>query len=166
MKGGRNAVALRAAGDSDYEFMRVLYHSTRAEEMLQFPFDESQKIAFLDWQFSMQSQHYAEHYPTCERSIIEVDGVAAGRLYVDRWTSEIRVVDIALLPEFRGRGIGAALMREVMEQGREANKDVSIHVEVFNPARALYQRLGFVEVATSGAYILMRWSPSQVNTAS
>jgi ribosomal protein S18 acetylase RimI-like enzyme len=165
-KGGRDAVALRLATDADYDFMRVLYHSTRAEEMLHFPFDDSQKNAFLDWQFSMQWKHYAEHYPTCERSIIEVDGVAAGRLYVDRWKVEIRVVDIALLPEFRDRGIGAALMREVMEQARAANKQVSIHVEVFNPARALYDRLGFVEVDTSGAYALMRWTPPQVNTAS
>jgi ribosomal protein S18 acetylase RimI-like enzyme len=156
-----DAVTLRPATDADYDFMRVLYHSTRVEEMKLFPFTEEQKVAFLDWQFLSQWQHYAQHYPTCERRIIEVNGVAAGRLYVDRWKTEIRVVDIALLPEFRGRGIGARLMREMLAEGSQARKAVTIHVEVFNPARALYHRLGFAEVDTSGAYVLMRWEPPQ-----
>ena len=156
-----DAVTLRPATDADYDFMRVLYHSTRAEEMKRFPFTEEQKVAFLDWQFASQWKHYAVHYPTCERSIIEVGGRPAGRLYVERWRTEIRVVDIALLPEFQGRGIGARLMRQTLEQGRAAGQPVSIHVEVFNPARALYHRLGFRDVDSSGAYVLMRWEPAR-----
>lgn len=139
--------------------MRVLYHSTRAEEMQHFPFRDEQKQVFLDWQFDCQWKHYREHYPTCDRRVIELDGQAIGRLLIDRWPNEIRIVDIALLPEHRGKGIGAMLMRDVLEEGRRSAKPVSIHVEVFNPALHLYERLGFRKIDTSGAYFLMRWMP-------
>ena len=78
LKGDRavpGAITLRHATEADYDFMRRLYHSTRAEEMQHFPFDDAQKTAFLDQQFSAQFEHYGIHYPTCERNIVEKDGV-------------------------------------------------------------------------------------------
>jgi GNAT superfamily N-acetyltransferase len=160
------AITLRPSTDADYDFMRVLYHASREEEMKHFPFSDEQKAAFLDWQFQCQWTHYREHYPTCDWRIVEKDGQAVGRLLIDRWPDQIRIVDIAILTAARGAGLGTRLMREVLEEGRRTNKPVTIHVEVFNPAQSLYQRLGFEPVASSGAYHLMRWSPSQVNTAS
>jgi ribosomal protein S18 acetylase RimI-like enzyme len=72
------------------------------------------------------------------------------------WEREIRVVDIAISPRFRGRGLGTLLLRRVFREGDGAGKPVSIHVEVFNPARRLYDRLGFVQKGTHGdVYILM-----------
>jgi ribosomal protein S18 acetylase RimI-like enzyme len=162
----RDAITLRPATDADYDFMRVLYHSAREEEMQHFPLGDEQKVAFLDWQFQCQWTHYREHYPTCDWRIIERNGEAVGRLLIDRWPDQIRIVDIALLTAARGSGLGTMLMREVLEEGRRANKPVTIHVEVFNPAQNLYRRLGFAQVDSSGAYHLMRWSPDQVNTAS
>ena len=155
----RDAIALRPGTDEDYDFQRRLYHDVRAEEMKSFPFDEVQKKTFLDWQFDCQWKHYREHYPTCDWRIIEKDGQPIGRLLVDRWRDQIRIVDIALLSSARGNGIGSALMGEILEEGRSSGKPVSIHVEVFNPAQQLYRRLGFQQVDTSGAYHLMRWSP-------
>ena len=155
----RGAIELRRSTDADYDFMRVLYHSTREEEMKHFPFTEEQKVQFLDWQFECQWSHYREHYPSCDRRVVEIGGRAIGRLLVDRWPEEIRVVDIALVAEWRGNGIGSMLMKEVLEEGRETGKKVSIHVEAFNPAQSLYRRLGFQQVATSGAYVLMEWTP-------
>ncbi len=99
-------VTLRPATAADYDFMRRLYHSTREEEMRLFPFDEAQKRAFLDQQFAAQFQHYEQHYPTCERNIIECDGQPVGRLWIDEWREEIRLVDIALMPDRRGSGRG------------------------------------------------------------
>lgn len=150
---------LRPAIDDDYDFMRRLYASTRAEEMAQFPFDESQKAAFLDAQFAAQFQHYAIHYPTCERNIIERDGVPIGRLWIDEWRDQLRLVDIALLPECRGAGIGSALLRDVLARGAASARPVTIHVESFNPALRLYERLGFERVDTNGVYYLMKWTP-------
>jgi GNAT superfamily N-acetyltransferase len=146
--------------------MRELYGATRAEEMERFPFDEAQKQAFLDQQFAAQIEHYGIHYPTCERNIVERDGAPIGRLWVDEWREQIRIVDIALLPEHRGSGIGSGLLRRVLDRGIAAGKPVTIHVEAFNPALRLYQRLGFEHVDSNGVYYLMRWTPPQVKTAS
>ena len=151
---------LRAATEADYDFMRLLYHSTRMEEMRQFPLSDEQKLQFLDMQFAAQSQHYAEHYPTCERRIIERDGKAVGRLYVDRWKDQIRLVDIALMPDARAGGIGTRLVAQILEEGRAAGKPVTIHVEAYNPALRLYQRLGFRQIDTNGIYYLMEWRPT------
>jgi len=153
------AITLRPATDSDYDFMRRLYHSTRAEEMEQFPFDAAQKIEFLDGQFSAQFQHYAIHYPTVERNIIENDGAPIGRMWIDEWKDQIRLVDVALMPEWRGSGVGTRLLHDVLARGTAAGKPVTIHVEAFNPALRLYQRLGFEHVDTNGIYYLMRWTP-------
>jgi GNAT superfamily N-acetyltransferase len=152
-------ISLRPATDADYDFMRLLYHSTRAEEMEHFPFDQAQKNAFLDQQFAAQFQHYGIHYPTCERNIIEKDGQPIGRLWIDEWRDQIRLVDIALMPQWRGSGIGSGFVHDVLARGAAARKPVTIHVEAFNPALRLYQRLGFEQVETDGVYYLMRWTP-------
>lgn len=155
------AVTLRPATDADYDFMRRLYHAGRAEEMQHFPFDEAQKTAFLDSQFAAQYEHYRIHYPTCERNLIERDGQPIGRLWIDEWKEELRLVDIALLPESRGSGIGTKLLEDVLARGTAAGKPVTIHVEGFNPALRLYQRLGFQHVDTNGMYYLMKWTPGE-----
>ena len=155
-------VTLRPATDADYDFMRRLYASTREAEMAYFPFDDAQKREFLDQQFAAQYEHYCAHYPTCERRIIEHDRAPVGRLWVDEWRNQIRLVDIALMPECRGLGIGSVLLRQVLDRGAAAGKPVTIHVEALNPALGLYRRLGFEQVDTNGAYFLMRWTPPQV----
>jgi ribosomal protein S18 acetylase RimI-like enzyme len=156
--GDGSGVTLRPATQADYFFMRLLYGSTREEEMQRFPFDELQKKEFLDQQFAAQYQHYQLHYPTCERNIVEKDGVSVGRFWLDEWKDQIRLVDIALMPEWRGSGLGTRLVRSVLERGAKAGKPVTIHVEGFNPALRLYERLGFVKVDTNGVYFLMKWT--------
>ncbi len=152
-------ITLRPANDADYAFMRQLYGATRAEEMERFPFDEAQKNVFLDQQFAAQFEHYGIHYPTCERNIIEEDGTPIGRLWIDEWRDQIRLVDIALMPSSRGSGIGSGLLHQVLDRATAAKKPVTIHVEGFNPALRLYKRLGFEQVDTNGVYYLMRWTP-------
>jgi ribosomal protein S18 acetylase RimI-like enzyme len=159
-------ITLRTAVEADYDFMRQLYAATREEEMAHFPFDEAQKTAFLDQQFAAQFEHYGVHYPTCERNIVLRDGAPIGRLWIDEWRDQIRLVDIALMPGERGSGVGTMLVRDVLDRGAKAGKPVTIHVEAYNPALRLYERLGFVRVDTNGVYYFMRWTPPQVNTAS
>src|SRR6185437_16635571 len=102
-----------------------------------------------------QDAYYREHYASAAFDVIEVDGEPAGRLYVARWDHDIRIIDIALLPEYRGRGIGTALLRELLAEAAADGKRLSIHVELNNPARRLYERLGFVQVEERGVYLLM-----------
>ena len=120
---------------------------------------DEQKDRFLDFQFGAQHDYYQEQFPDARFELVLVDGEPAGRLYVDRRADEIRLIDIALLPEFRRRGIGGRLMRQVLEEGRAAGLPVQIHVEQNNPAMRLYDRLGFRRVEDQGVYYLMRWEP-------
>ncbi len=84
-----------------------------------------------------------------------------GRLYVIRWDHEIRIVDIALLPQFRRSGIGSSLLQNILAEGARSGKTVTIHVEQFNPAMRLYERLGFQEIGEVGVYYRMEWSPTK-----
>jgi ribosomal protein S18 acetylase RimI-like enzyme len=154
-------VRLRPARASDRALLFEVYASTRAEELAVVPWPEPTKQAFLAQQFEAQDVHYRRHYPDASFEVIEVDGEPAGRLYVDRLDEEIRIIDIALLPGFRGRGIGAALLRELIDEAAGAGKRLSIHVERENRARTLYERLGFTVVADDGGvYVLMERPPS------
>jgi ribosomal protein S18 acetylase RimI-like enzyme len=103
--------------------------------------------------------HYSKHYHDADFLIIEREGKRIGRLYLWRGRDDIRIVDIALIAEARGAGIGGALLREVMEEAARSGKTASIHVERENPALHLYQRLGFEQVDEHGVYYLMQWAP-------
>jgi len=150
---------LRPATDDDLPFLRRLYASTRREELAQVDWPEAQKEAFLRMQFEAQHRHYREHYPRARFDVVLVDGEPAGRLYVDVWRDQIRLVDVALLPVHRGRGLGTRLIRSVLDQGEADGKPVTIHVEQFNPALRLYERLGFRRIGEHGVYHLMEWRP-------
>jgi ribosomal protein S18 acetylase RimI-like enzyme len=152
-------VALRPVEPGDEEFLYRVYASTRQEELAQTGWEEAQKESFLRMQFDAQSRYYREHYTEAKFSVILADGRPAGRLYVARWPEEIRIVDIALLPEHRGARIGTSLLRDLISESEESGKPLSIHVERFNPALRLYERLGFRKVADKGVYFLMERSP-------
>ena len=154
----RAAIRLRPSVADDVAFFRHLYGTTREDEMRLLQWTDAEKVAFLDQQFTAQKIHYERFYTSCEFLAVELDGERIGRLYVDRsGEDEIEIIDIALLPEHRGRGIGRMLLEEILAEGRETGKSVSIYVEHFNPARSLYDRLGFRHVDTNGVYHLMEW---------
>jgi ribosomal protein S18 acetylase RimI-like enzyme len=146
---------LRPTEPADRVLLLRLYASTREEELRPVDWPAERKAAFLEQQFDAQDRHYRERYPGASLDVVEVNGVAAGRLYVARWEREIRVMDIALLPEFRGRGIGTLLLRGVFEEGDRTRRAVSIHVERMNPALELYRRLGFALGEDKGVYLLL-----------
>jgi ribosomal protein S18 acetylase RimI-like enzyme len=136
-----------------------VYASTREEELRLVDWDAEQKAAFVRQQFDAQDAYYREHYDPATFDVIEVDAEPVGRLYVARWEEETRIVDVALLPEHRGRGIGTSVIRALLDEAAASGRRLSIHVEKHNPARRLYERLGFVEVADRGLYVLMEATP-------
>ncbi|HLX61112.1 MAG TPA: GNAT family N-acetyltransferase [Planctomycetota bacterium] len=151
------AVTLRKIRDEDREFLYRVYASTRAEELAVVPWGEAEKETFLRMQFDAQHRYYQEQYPDAAFDVIMRDGVAAGRLYVDRRKNEIELIDIALLPEHRRAGIGGALIGEILTEAGAAEKEVLIYVEQFNPAMRLYERLGFKQTGDFGVYRILRW---------
>ncbi|MGH9380370.1 MAG: GNAT family N-acetyltransferase [Thermoanaerobaculia bacterium] len=152
-------LSLRRVVDADLPFLAELYASTRREEVAQVPWTEEQREAFLHWQFDSQHRHYRQYYPNCEFLLIEKEGQPIGRIYVDRWKDQIRLVDIALLPEHRGGGLGTSLLSGLLDEGRERGLPVTIHVEHNNPTLRLYRRLGFRLLEDRGVYHLMEWMP-------
>jgi ribosomal protein S18 acetylase RimI-like enzyme len=155
----RARIALRPITAEDSGLLYRIYAATREAELAQVPWDAAQKAAFLTMQFEAQAAQYAENYPGAQFDVILFDGDPAGRLYVHRRAAEIRVVDIALLPAYQGRGIGTCLLRELQAEAQARAVPLTIHVEVFNPARRLYERLGFQPAADRGVYLLMAWTP-------
>lgn len=148
-------VALRPVDPvADRAFLARVYASTREEELAAVPWTTAQKAAFVEAQFTAQDSFWQAQRPGTERSVVVVDDRPAGRLYVDRTADEIRIVDIALLPAFRGSGAGTALLRRVLAEGDRAGLPVTIHVEKGNRARSLYARLGFAPVGEAGVYDL------------
>ena len=160
-----SSVVLRPVEPGDESFLERVYGSTRADELARVPWTDEQKAAFVHHQFTAQSAHYAEHYTGMSADVIVVDDELAGRLLVARWAEEIRIVDIALLPAFRGAGVGGGLLDDLASEARAAGKRLSIHVEVNNPAMRLYERLGFRPAGEAGVYLLMVLDP-QVKIAS
>ena len=150
-------IAFRPINDGDGELLFAIYASTRVEELAQVTWDDAQKEGFLRMQFVAQRKFYESEYPGAEFQIILAAGEPAGRLYVHRREDEIRIMDLALLPEFRGRGIGTKILTDLLAEGESSVRRVTIHVEMFNPAQRLYERLGFKRISGTGVYHLLEW---------
>lgn len=147
--------ALRPETEDDVPFLVALYASTRAEELAVVPWSDAEKAAFLASQFAAQRHHYRTHMPDCAFLVIERDGAPVGRLYLETRQTQLHLVDIALLTEHRGAGAGSALMQAVIDLAAAEGKGVGIFVEHQNPARRLYERFGFTEIADTGVYLEM-----------
>jgi len=146
---------LRPATDGDRAFLFELYASTREQELTATGWPDAAKQAFLEQQFAAQDEHYRRHYAGSDFLVVEFGSVPVGRLYLARWAHEHRIVDIALGPEWRAKGLGEAILRDVIGEAQAAGRSVSIHIERMNRALSLYARLGFRLVEDKGVYLLL-----------
>jgi ribosomal protein S18 acetylase RimI-like enzyme len=154
-------VLLRLERADDHEFLAALYATTREDELKPVPWSDSQKHDFLRMQFELQTTYYRQHYSDAAYQIILLGEKEIGRLYIHRGKDHVLVIDIALLPEHRGTGIGGRLMRNVLSEAAADRKRVRIHVERDNRALSLYTRLGFELLENEGVYYLMEWKPER-----
>jgi ribosomal protein S18 acetylase RimI-like enzyme len=152
-------LTLRPVTPEDDPFLRELYASTRREELAAMGLGGAQLDALLQMQFLAQRRGYAAQFPGAHHHIVLRDGAPAGRLYVDRRPGAIRVVDIALLPEHRGAGLGGALLRELLVEAAGSRSLVCLHVLHANPALRLYERLGFTRTGVDGLHLALTWRP-------
>lgn len=155
---------LRSAGPGDEDFLYELYGSTRREEMDAWGWDSAQEQMFLKLQFTAQRRHHEIAFPGADHQVILSGGRPIGRLLVFRTAREIRLVNIALLPEHRGSGIGASLIRSLLEAAEAEGKPVTLHVDKVNRAASLYRRLGFSITGDTGTDYKMEWRPGEPST--
>jgi GNAT superfamily N-acetyltransferase len=147
--------SLRQATPADSAFIAAVYASTRIDEMRQVDWTPGQQEAFTAWQSGQQEKHYGLHYPSAERLVIEREGERIGRIYVDTARAEVRLMEVTLLPRWRGRGIGTLLLDALLGYADALRLPASLHVEPFNPARRMYERAGFAVEETRGLYEFM-----------
>ncbi len=150
------AVTLRALETGDMGFIEHLYATSRAFEMSHsgWPADEIQR--FLSQQFNFQHAYYQQHYPAADFCVIEAGGQPIGRLYLNWGSARLNIIDIALLPEFQGQGIGTDLIHQQLYRADQLGLAVELFVENYNPAQRLYTRAGFEITDQNGVYLRMR----------
>lgn len=148
---------LRIAVPGDDMFLEDLYAETRCEELAVVDWNEDQKYAFLKMQFSLQKRAHEIQFPEAEHYILETNEIPVGSLTVER-TAEIRLVDIALLPQFRGRGFGTLVLKQLQDEARAAEKPLTLHVFRTNDrAISFYERHGFCVAGSNETHLAMRW---------
>ncbi len=152
-------ISLRPYRDYDRDFLFRLYASTRADEIAPFGWPPAQQEAFLRMQFTAQQQWYSMSYAQAEHQILELEGVPIGRMMVSRQQPFMLLVDIALLPEHRGKGIGSGLIRDLIQQCNREKLPLRLQVLKTNPALRLYERLGFTRTGEDQIYIQMERQP-------
>jgi ribosomal protein S18 acetylase RimI-like enzyme len=159
MPGEVRTRAVELPGDA--AFLLSVYDTTRRAETSLMGWSDTEMDAFIAMQFDAQTRHYATAFPDATSLVVLVGDVRAGRLIVDRSEERILIVDITLLPEFRGTGVGRELVRPLLEEADAAGLPVRLHVAHDNDARAFWEYLGFVAQGLDGLYVAMERATSR-----
>lgn len=152
-------IQLRPVEEKDDSFIETVYGSTREDELNLTNWTEQQKKAFVSMQSMAQLAEYKRNYPGAAWQIILYKKQAAGRFYTWENDNEIRLIDITLLPLFRGKGIGTFLLQELIKKSNNVQKKISLHVEPRNRALQLYRRSGFIHIKNNGRHYYMERNP-------
>lgn len=155
-------ISLRPEQRGDAPFLFEVYAGTREEELALTHWDAATRRAFLDMQFAAMNRGYAGMFPAGEFSVICEHGQPIGRMVLNRTAEEIRVVDIALLPPHRNRGIGTLLIRRVCAEAAGAGIPVRLSVLKNNRAARWYERLGFHKIGEAGFHDELEWRAGAV----
>ncbi len=154
-------VRVRSAEESDLPFLCRVYASARADEMAATGWSAAEIADFIGQQFTYQHRYYQEHYPQGQFMVVTRDGQDIGRLYWRTEGSEAALMDISFLPEYRGAGIGSAIMSQLTALADANSQTITLYVEPYNPALRLYQRFGFEQVGENGVYHKMCRTPQE-----
>jgi ribosomal protein S18 acetylase RimI-like enzyme len=150
-------ITLRSEQPGDESFLREVYGGTRQEELTAAGMPPEMQAAFLDMQFKAQQHGYHRAFPHAEFGIILLAGQAVGRMVVNRAATEWLLVDVALLPEHRDRGLGTALIQKLLAEAVAAGQPLRLSVLKGQRARRLYERLGFAKTGDLGLHDVMEF---------
>lgn len=151
-------ISLRPVRDEDKEFLCEVYCSTRRDEVATFGWDAAQADAFLRMQFTMQQGAYNVQSPNAEYSVILLSETPSGRMIVNRTSSAMTLIDVTVLPQFRGIGIGTYLIKRLQDEAAASEKPLILHVDKGNQsAMKLYEKLGFRVKSEAALAYEMEW---------
>lgn len=140
--------------------MLQLYCNIRADEFSSWPMPEEQKSFLMQMQYNMQKQQYDQQLSYRRYDVIWHDEQRIGRFIVDRQEDGWRIIDISILPSMQNQGIGSRLITDLQNEAKLQNKKVALSVLLTNPAKSLYERLGFKEYRRDEVYMGMEYTPS------
>jgi ribosomal protein S18 acetylase RimI-like enzyme len=144
---------------SDEPFLRRLILDTIAGELSASAWPEPMRSHLLGVQYTARRHSSRESFPDAASHVIEMDGVNAGWVLVNTMPHEVRLVEIMVLPELRGRGIGVAVLSQLISGAAAAGKPVRLNVNVTNHAAIrFYERLGFCKIEQDELQYLMEKS--------
>jgi ribosomal protein S18 acetylase RimI-like enzyme len=141
----------------DEAFLFQVYLSSRGDDLTEMGWDAERVRNFLETQYAAQQRFLKANYPQGEDRIITLDTQPIGRIVVERNDQEIRVVDIALLPQYRNSGIGTYLIRELLTEAARLGKPFRTQVIRSSAALGLFERLGIVKIGETGSHYQMEW---------
>lgn len=160
-------IKLRPSLSTDEDFLVAVYGSTREQEMAMVPWTVEQKEAFIRSQLSAQLHHYRAEYPNAEYSIILFEDQPVGRVYVDRRATEIRIMDITLLPEYRGKGISSPIICRLKDEAAACGKELSINLDKLSQSHSIFEHFGFLTTESksneASFHVLYVWEPGVID---
>ncbi len=150
-------IELRPARAEDEGFLQELYAEIDGGELAAAGLPAAVLQPMLAMQYRARPMGYAAQYPRAENSIVWSAGRSLGRVLVNDGTSELRLVDIAILAAERGRGVGSELMRGLCERARSSGVPLRLSVRAGSPAVRLYTRFGFVRTGEDAIDVHMEY---------
>ncbi len=155
-------VFVRAATRADEPFLRELFHDVRGELFARLELGPGLVEALLDGQWDAQRRSWGEVFPGAHDRVVELAGRPVGRLLLDEHGDDLHVVDLALLAEVRGRGVGTHVLGNVLAAGEAEGRAVTLSVARDNVrAVAWYRRAGFVEAGATDTHVALRREPTR-----
>lgn len=155
--GTHDKVTNRPITPADCEILAEIFASTRSELFAQMPLDDAQKAVLLRHQFEAQDNEYRARYPDADLNLLIRKDAVLGRLYVDRQTDVIHLIEISLLPRFQRTGVGTRVLRDLMDEAERSGLPLQLFVESSNPAQEFYRQLGFYTLEEDGVHHRMEW---------
>jgi ribosomal protein S18 acetylase RimI-like enzyme len=141
---------LRTARAEDYDFLYRLRRAAMKDYVART----------WGWDENWQEEHFRRQFDPSVNQIITSQGRDVGVLSVSESDAEVFLRYIEVLPEFQRRGIGTIIIRAILEGAERKGKSVVLRVLKVNPARSLYECLGFSVVGETPTHYLMKWAPA------
>ena len=153
------SIATRTVQPEDRSFLLELYKSSRGDDLRGLGWDEQRISEFLGMQYEAQQNFYDSDYHDAADELILLKDKPIGRLMIESRPHEIRCIDLALLPEYRERGLGTGIIQKLQEKAKRERKPLRLQVIRFSRAVNLFDRLGFVRTSETGTHFQMEWTP-------